>query len=43
MNKENYIFDVDLVSLREDIYSCNAQNAIKNKAAVPRPSEAINQ
>jgi len=37
------LFATDIMSLREDIYSCNAQNAIKNKAAVPRPSEAINQ
>lgn len=37
------LFATDIMSVREDIYSCNAQNAIKNKAAVPRPSEAFNQ
>eukprot|EP00088_Acartia_fossae_P026719 TRINITY_DN2751_c0_g1_i4.p1 TRINITY_DN2751_c0_g1~~TRINITY_DN2751_c0_g1_i4.p1 ORF type:complete len:460 (+),score=194.14 TRINITY_DN2751_c0_g1_i4:41-1420(+) len=37
------IYATDIMSVREDIYSSNAQNAIKNKAAVPRPTETFNQ
>jgi len=33
------VYATDMMSVREDINSCNTHNAIKNKAAVPRPSE----
>jgi len=37
------IYATDMMSVREDISSCNAHNAIKNKAAVPRPNQAYVQ
>ena len=39
---EPYENTIVLGGVREDIYGCNSHNAIKNKAAVPRPTEAFN-
>ena len=30
-----------LVSMKEDVYSCNSQSAIKNKVAVPKPNHQV--
>lgn len=37
------LFATDLVSLKEDVMAANAQAAIKNKAAVPRPNHQIDR
>jgi len=35
------LYATDLLSMKEDVYSCNSQSAIKNKAAVPKPNYTV--
>ena len=41
LNHEIFMEVLSIVSMKEDVYSCNSQSAIKNKAAVPKPNYTV--